>query len=129
MKKIIFIFFFYLQISIIPLNAGTLSALEEFAHNISETVFNIAWPTANYRDVEVVDFYDYPTKTIVYIKFIGESSMCFISRCPLSFELKITLDKEYSIKSMSVIEHNAILSPPFKTVGDIAYAMSQANNK
>ena len=39
------------------------------------------------------------------------------------------MDSNYNIQDMGVIEHNAVLQPPFKTSGAIAKAMLEANSK
>lgn len=104
--------------------AGSVS---DFVRSIGKPVFKMAWPTAKYHSYEVVDINSYSWGYSIDVKFKGESNMCWVDYCPLWFKLRIKTNNSFDVKDMDVINHNAILAPPFETAGALAKAMAEAN--
>lgn len=128
MKKKFLVIVLFVSFSVTGLFANPV---KDFAEAIAYGIYQLAWPSATYKNVEVEDFKSDGSSKQIILKFNGNSnqSVCFVGDCPLWFTLKIYTDQEFHIQSMSVIEHNAILQPPFKTSGAIAQAVANANSK
>lgn len=103
--------------------------VKDFAEGIAYGIYKAAWPTATYKSVEVVEHQSDNSSSYITLKFNGNSSVCMVGDCPLWFKLKIKTDQNFHIENMSLLEHNAILQPPFKTSGAIAQAVIEANKK
>lgn len=118
---------------LISLGANILFAnpISDFINSVASGIFSTAWPTATYKSVEILENNQTSSGYDTIVKFKGNSSgkLCMVGDCPLWFTLGIQMDSEHSIKSIKVLEHNAILSPPFQTAGAIAQAVNNANSK
>jgi hypothetical protein len=132
MKKFLVSVCVILHLTISSLYATTAeddkNIVQYFSDGVANSIYKTAWPTATYKDVELLDSEDITGGYKVQIKFKGNSNMCMIGTCPLWFILEIKMDLEYSIKDMYVLKHNAIVQPPFKTSGAIASAILEANS-
>ena len=120
-------------ILLISLGANVLFAnpVNDFMNSVASGIFSTAWPTAKYKNVEIVENKKMSSGYDIVVKFNGNSNgtLCMVGECPLWFTLDIKTDLDFSIKSMKVLEHNAILAPPFQTSGAIAQAIINANNR
>jgi hypothetical protein len=130
MKKVLLTIYLVFSLSISSINADEKdeSIIEYFSNGVASGIFRTAWPTATYSDFEYMGKERIAGGYQVQLKFKGNSNMCFVGTCPLWFKLGIDLDFEYNIKDMSVLKHNAIMQPPFKTSGAIAQAIAEANS-
>lgn len=122
MKKLGFVFTF-----IIFIGANTLFAnpIEKFVDSIAYSIFKLAWPTAHYSDVEVMEYDETSYGYEMIIRLKGESSFCLKDHCPLKLDLKVVTSSNFSIEDVSVKRHNAILQPPFKTIDSVADALNK----
>lgn len=118
---------------LISLGANILFAnpMNDFMDSVASGIFSTAWPTAKYKNVEIVENKKTSSGYDIVVKFNGNSSgtLCMVGNCPLWFTLDIQTDSNFSIRNMRVLEHNAILAPPFQTSGAIAQAIINANNR
>lgn len=125
MKKIIMVLLLVAN----ALFAVSLQTVKDFANGVSYTVFKAAWPTATYKNAEVLDYRSDNSSNYIVLKLKGNSKICAIGECPLWLDLKITTNQQFAIKNMEVLQHNAILQPPFQTSGAVAQAIVEANQK
>lgn len=127
MKKIILTITLLISIATNSLSAYSV---DEFANDVGYTIFKIAWPTATYKNIEVLDQKSTSNGYMIIFKFNGDSNLCSGDTfCSLWFKLKMNLDNDFNIQDMEVLSHNAFFSRPFKTVGAIGQAMNDANSR
>lgn len=121
---------FVLSVSLC-VNIVYANPVNDFADSIASTIFKIAWPSARYKKVEVVEHNKISSGYNIILKFNGNSNgmLCMVGDCPLWFTLNLQTDSNFSIKNMKVLEYNAIIAKPFQTAGAITQAMQEANNK
>ena len=118
MKKI-----FFILIVIVQLNAGMIESTFDTMANF---IFKTAWPTATYEDYEIFEV-DNQNNTII-VKMNGHSNWTFIGKGKLHMKIKLFFTDDYAIRDVRVINHNAILSPPFNTVKSISKLISESGN-
>lgn len=125
MKKIILVI-----VLLISLGANSVFAdgVKSFADSVAYGIFKTAWPTAKYKDVEVLSSEKEYSKYNITLKFYGNSRICMMGSCPLWFKLKLKTTNNFKIEDMEVLEHNAIMQPPFETSGTISKAILEANS-
>lgn len=118
---------------LISLGANMLFAnpVNDFVNTVASGIFSTAWPTAKYKDVEIVENQKTSSGYDIVLKFNGNSSgfVCMSGNCPLWFTLNIQTDSDFSITDMKVLEYNSIIAKPFQTSGSIAKAIINANSK
>lgn len=122
-----------LLLLVISLGSNSLFAnpVNDFVKSIANGIFSTAWPTAKYKDVEIVENKKTSYGYDIVLKFNGNSNgaLCMVGNCPLWFTLGLQTDSDFSIKSMKVLESNSIIAKPFQTAGAVAQAMQEANTK
>ena len=116
-----------LMISILVSSNARADSVSDFVRSIGYPVFKVAWPTATYKSYQVVDIDSYSWGYSMDVKFKGESNMCLMDSCPLWFKLRIKVNNSFDVKDMDLVDHNALLAPPFATTGALAQAMIEAN--
>lgn len=128
MKKLVVTIFLLISLGANILFANPVS---DFINSVASGIFSTAWPTATYKSIEILENKQISSGYETVVKFKGNSSgkLCMVGDCPLWFTLDIHMDSEHSISSIRVLEHNAILAPPFQTSGAIAQAIIYANNR
>jgi len=133
MKKLLVSIYLVLYVFVNGLYANSQtenekSIIQHFGDGIAYSIFKTAWPTAEYKDIELIKSEEIATGYEIILKFKGNSNICFMGTCPLWFKLDIITDFEFNIKDMSVLDHNAKLAAPFESAGAIAKAIANANS-
>lgn len=97
--------------------------LESAFDKVSYIIFKAAWPTATYKDYEIFEVNQ--DDLFVIVKMNGISSF---SDGKLVIRLKVLFTENYGIKDVKIIKHNAILSPPFNTLGALSTIIANSSN-
>ena len=125
MKKIILTVVLFI---IIGANNLFAYSVEEFGDDVGYTIFKTAWPTATYKDTEVINYKRTDDGYDVVIKFNGKSNLSFFGKGLIWFKLLINTNDEFKIQNMDIIDYHSILAQPFQTTGAISQAMNNANS-
>lgn len=128
MRKITLVILILISLGV---NSMFANPIKDFADSVASGIFTTAWPTAKYKNVEVVTYDKTNYGYDIVLKFNGNSSgyMCMVGDCPLWFTLDVQTNTNLSIKNMKVLDYNSIVAKPFQTAGAIAQAIRDANNK
>jgi hypothetical protein len=101
-----------------------VSGIRAFVHNVGETIYGLAWPTAKFKGMSVssvrpvVDGFD------VVVKLTGESMW--------GGELWLKLGMEFrndGLDDLLVLDHNALLFKPFETVTAFGMMLNELANE
>lgn len=97
------------------------SDIEQFVNSVAKTIYKLAWPTATYRSVSLdgVAFVDEGANVMIVL-----SGISAFDNDKLWLKLSVMI-RNGSIADIRVIDHNAILAPPFATSGAIAKALKE----
>lgn len=91
-----------------------------FIESSAAAIYNLAWPTATYKGVSIKGVEEAVGGYDLLVKLEGESAFGGELWLLLAFEWR-----DGGISDMRVHGHNAILSPPFKTVENMGALLKE----
>ena len=90
MRKLVVSFCLILSVFLNGLYADSVSTgehrniIQRFGDSTAQAIYKLAWPTAAYEDIKVLETNRVSNGYIVLAQFYGKSNLCVAGSCPLS---------------------------------------------